>query len=94
MYAGLALTFGALWLLRRGPDTDWAKYPFGVLLVVALLVGLFGASSDLIWPIGLVAFGVWLLWRGRRPEQLVEKDPQTVLEADPENMTESVKKGT
>ncbi len=93
MFGGLALTFGALWLLRRGPQTDWAKYPAGVLLVVALLVGLFGADSELVWPIGLVAFGVWLLWRGRRPEQLVEKSPGEVIEPDPAAMEESLKKG-
>lgn len=67
-FAGLALTFGLLWL-RRGthPATDWAKFPAAVIAVIALVVLFVGEMSDVVWAVGLILFGAWLLYRAVRP---------------------------
>jgi hypothetical protein len=65
---GIALTFAALWLARsKIRRTDWAKYPAAVLALSAALVLIFGIRVELIWSLALIAFGVYLLYRGARP---------------------------
>jgi len=67
-FGGLALTFGALWLLRRSYPTGWSKYPAIGLAIMTGFVAVFGARTDLAWSLLLVGAGAWLLWwswRGR-----------------------------
>lgn len=80
LFAGMALTFAVLWLFQRDPETDWAKYPAVVLVLAAVTVGLFGVSTELVWPMGLIAFGIWLFLRGRRPGEMPEKRPEDVID--------------
>lgn len=61
LFAGLGLTFAALWLLRRRHETDWAKYPAVGLSGAALLVVLSGALFEYVWPVALIGAGLWLL---------------------------------
>ena len=70
--AGVALTFAILWSRRKLYATDWAKYPAIVLMLAALLVLIFGPRIELIWSIGLISFGAWLIFRGTSPR---EKQP-------------------
>ena len=58
---GLALTFGALWLMRDKYPTDWAKYPAGILLGVALIVFFTESATSLVGPITLVVAGLAVL---------------------------------
>lgn len=67
---GIALTFAVLWLGRsKIRHTDWAKYPAAVLALAAALVLIFGIRVELIWSLALIAFGVYLLYRGTRPHE-------------------------
>ena len=64
---GIALTFGLLWLARNKiRHTDWAKYPAAVVALAAALVLIFGIRVELIWSLALIAFGLYLLYRGTR----------------------------
>ncbi|MBN2502531.1 MAG: hypothetical protein JXB38_17245 [Anaerolineales bacterium] len=65
-FAGLALTFGVLWLLRGQYDTEWAKYPGIALAAVALISLVAGTNANLAFPILLVGGGLWLLIRNLR----------------------------
>lgn len=68
LFAGLATTFAVLWLLRGQHDTDWAKYPAAGLGIMALLLIFFGVQTELVWPVVLIAIGLWLLYSSaRRP---------------------------
>jgi len=58
---GLALTFGALWFMRDRCPTDWAKYPAGILLGVAMLVFMTESATSLVGPITLVVTGLAIL---------------------------------
>ncbi len=58
---GLALTFGALWFMRERCPTDWAKYPAGILLGVAMLVFMTESATSLVGPITLVVAGLVVL---------------------------------
>jgi hypothetical protein len=70
LLAGIALTFGVLWLARsKARHTDWAKYPAAVLALAAALVFVFGIRVELIWSLALIGFGGWLLYRGTRPQK-------------------------
>lgn len=75
LLAGLAMTFAAVWLLDRRPDTYWAKYPAGILALSAIFVVIFGIRIELIWAIGLVGLGVWLLIRAVLPRRK-SKEPE------------------
>lgn len=69
MLLGFALTFGWLWLLRGSQQTGWAKYPAIGLAVAAVGAAIFGASSQLLWALGLILAGMLLLYfnlRGRK----------------------------
>jgi len=65
-FAGLALTFGALWLLRSQHETEWAKFPGIALAAVALISLVVGTNANLVFPILLLGVGVWLLVRTLR----------------------------
>lgn len=56
--AGLGFTFGMLWLMRARYQTDWAKYPALVLLVIAVIVLLSQESTGIIGPAALVVVGI------------------------------------
>lgn len=77
--AGVALTFVILWSLRKLYATGWAKYPAIVLMLAALLVLIFGPRIELIWSIGLISFGAWLIFRGTSPR---EKQPESSSDQD------------
>jgi hypothetical protein len=70
-FVGLALTFGAVYLLPtpQGQMT-WALIPAAVLLVVGLIV-LLATSSVLqyLWPAVLILFGAYLVLRALRASQ-------------------------
>ncbi|MEK6222180.1 MAG: hypothetical protein N2D54_08015, partial [Chloroflexota bacterium] len=59
--AGLAITFGVLWMLRNRHETAWAIYPSGILAAYAVLGLTIGV--DVAWPITLIVFGIWMLFR-------------------------------
>jgi len=65
-FLGLALTFGALFLLTR---MRWALFPAGALAVLAVVIFVgFGAMIDYLWPVALIAAGLFLITRVvRRP---------------------------
>jgi hypothetical protein len=65
---GFALTFGALWILRIRHGTDWAKYPAAGLAGYALLAVILG--PNVAWPIALILFGIWLLYRNMKEKQV------------------------
>jgi hypothetical protein len=67
LFAGLAATFAALWLLRAQHPTDWAKYPAVGLALVALIAIVTGPQMEFIWPLILVGIGLWLLIQALRP---------------------------
>lgn len=69
IFAGIALTFAALWYRRKIYGTDWAKYPAVVLMLAAILVLIFGPRIELIWSVGLISFGAWLIFRGTGPRE-------------------------
>jgi hypothetical protein len=75
LLVGLAMTFAAVWLLDRRPDTYWAKYPAAILFLSAILVAIFGVRIELIWAIGLIGLGLWLLIRAVRPHEKT-KEPE------------------
>jgi hypothetical protein len=64
-FGGLAITFLLVFLATR---MRWALLPAGGLAVFAvlLLIGM-GGFFDYIWPIALIAVGVFLLFRVLRP---------------------------
>lgn len=61
LFLGWAATFGVLWLQRKQYPTGWAKYPAGVLLLMALVFGVLGPQSQTMWAVMLILAGVWLL---------------------------------
>jgi hypothetical protein len=64
-FAGLGLTFILVALLpNKGGRMTWAWIPGGILLALAILV-LAGIESmiNYIWPVVLVAAGLYFLWR-------------------------------
>ena len=59
---GLGLTFGVVWLLRKGRATSWAKYPAAGLLAVAVFAWVFGSRfAKFWWASLLLAGGVMIL---------------------------------
>jgi hypothetical protein len=67
IFGGMGATFLTLWLMREKYGTDWAKYPAMGLLAFAGLVLIFGARTELVWPIMMIAIGLWLLYRSTQP---------------------------
>lgn len=65
LFYGLALTFGLVYLTGRAPERrTWALLPAAVLLVMGVIIqASFGVALDYIWPLALIAFGVYLGYR-------------------------------
>jgi hypothetical protein len=61
MNGGLALTFGALWLMKDQYPTSWAIFPAAALLAIAILVLVFGDLNNLVGPVMLIAVGVGIV---------------------------------
>ena len=70
LFLGMAATFGWLWLQRDHAPTDWARYPAAGLALAALLTLVLGARTDVIWPLALIAVGLWLLYEGGQRARL------------------------
>jgi hypothetical protein len=74
-FFGLALTFGLLLLV---PTADghmgWPIFPAIACALLGVTV-LFSASSaaNYIWPLALIAMGLWLLYRQFRGGQIVQR---------------------
>jgi len=69
LFLGISLTFLLLTILPadRGRQ-PWAVIPGGILLALAVLIGVgFGAAGRFFWPLVLIVGGIYLLVRGRRP---------------------------
>ena len=56
--AGVGLTFGLLWLLRKEHQTDWAKYPAAGLLAASPLILLIEDRTSILGPAVLVMVGL------------------------------------
>jgi hypothetical protein len=61
LFAGMAVTFAAVWL-HHLKETEWAKYPAVGLAFMAVLLALFGPAADVMWPAALILVGLWLLY--------------------------------
>ena len=71
LFAGWALTFLALWLIRSTHPTAWAKYPALGLAVMAVIAFGFGTSGlELVWPVAIIAVGAFLLYAAFRPKHV------------------------
>jgi hypothetical protein len=68
-FLGIAVTFFYLWLQRANQPTDWAIYPAGVAVVVALVSLLFGASQ-VVFPIAIIAAGILVLYMAFRSRKV------------------------
>ena len=68
LFLGLALTFGALYLVRTPQGRmKWALIPAGVLLVIGLGMMAFSESVlQYLWPLALIGVGLYFLWRALR----------------------------
>lgn len=69
-FFGLALTFGLVYILPKPPGRlKWALYPAGILLLIAVLVGLGAANlMDYILPAALLIAGGYVIFRSLRRE--------------------------
>ncbi len=61
--AGLAVTFGLVYLANYRFETHWALYPFGFFLFVAVCFFIFGELAARWWPVILILIGLYLLLR-------------------------------
>jgi len=68
LFLGLALTFGALYLVRTPQGRmKWALIPAGVLLVIGLGMMAFSESVlQYLWPLALIGLGLYFLWHALR----------------------------
>lgn len=63
---GVALTFIVLWLQRNRQPTGWAIYAAGIALLGAVLAFVLGTGMDILWPMLLIAGGVFVLFLSLR----------------------------
>lgn len=88
LFLGLAATFGVLAVIPvHGRLMRWPVYPALGLVVVGLLIATAGAAGSILWPLVLVALGLFLLVRAStrragpsgpgalRPADTGSKDP-------------------
>jgi hypothetical protein len=61
LFAGVAATFGFLWLQRANANTDWAKYPAAGLAIVAVLTIFLGPQQQFMFPAILIISGLAIL---------------------------------
>lgn len=67
LFLGWAATFFTLWLRRISAPTAWAIYPAAALAVIGVVaVGLGTAAMERVWPLALIAVGVFILFRALR----------------------------
>jgi hypothetical protein len=75
LFGGLALGFGAIYLLGHPRRHHWAMWPAAALGVLAWLnfvtqapwlKDTFGAVFHLTWPLLIIGAGLWLIERNRR----------------------------
>jgi hypothetical protein len=63
-FLGLACTFALVGILPNQQDTRWAFIPAAVLAVLGVaLFNPFQSIMILIWPVALIALGVYILFR-------------------------------
>lgn len=65
LFLGIAVTFGLLWLFRAKTGADWAKWVALGALAFVVFGSLFGAMNLLV-PLGLIGFGLWILFKNTR----------------------------
>jgi hypothetical protein len=74
LFLGAGLTFALLWLRRSSAPTEWARYPALVLLLVGLLALALGQGlQGFLWPIVIIALGIWVLLSALRPKRQLEE---------------------
>lgn len=61
IFLGSAVVFGLLWLQRDRQPTAWAKYPALGLAITGLIILAAGPQVEYLWPLALIAAGLWLL---------------------------------
>ncbi len=68
LFFGLAATFGLVYLLPApGGRMSWAIYPLGGCLAMGLIVSLaMTRMAAIIWPVALIAVGIFLVYRNRQ----------------------------
>jgi hypothetical protein len=79
LYAGIAVTFGILWLRRGSQPTGWAIYPAVLFALAAVAVWVFKVGLDTYWPVLLILGGVLILYfslRPRRAHDVQSSDPE------------------
>jgi hypothetical protein len=66
LFAGIAVTFGLVYLFGPTQRPAWALIPAGICLVLAIAM-LAGMTSvvEYGWPVMLMLLGLWLLLRHR-----------------------------
>lgn len=66
-FLGLSATFGAVYLVpTEHGRMSWALIPAGICLVLAFLASAALSSiGNVLWPLGLILFGAYLLLRSR-----------------------------
>lgn len=69
-FIGLGITFLLVAILPGPPGRTWALFPAAALTVLGLLLGTpFAGLTDFIWPLVLLAAGVYLIWMFLRARQ-------------------------
>lgn len=64
LFIGLALSFGLVAIAPPDAPRRWALFPAGALLVLGVLTLANGSTVvTMLWPIGLIGLGGWLLFR-------------------------------
>jgi hypothetical protein len=65
LFFGLAITFAILWAVpTEEGHMGWALFPAVILAFLGTAVLLnFGSAANYVWAIGLIAIGLWLLYR-------------------------------
>lgn len=70
-FIGLGLTFLLVALAPGGEARRWALIPAAVLLVMGTMLGLSAlAMFGSLWPVALIAGGLYLLWRNRQAKEV------------------------
>ena len=69
MFLGWAATFSIAWLRRNMHATNWAKYPAGVMAVLAFIMFMVTAGLEVFWSIGLIIAGIVIILLGLRPHR-------------------------